>query len=108
MTDEPVPVEDAPVEVPAAPRVPWTIELASCVAHFTPLPNGGMVVHLTPFEAVPTQQGVARRAVSPRVDVPFGPEGWESFQRLVAANGVPELPTPKIHRPGLVVARPTG
>lgn len=87
-TDAARPLDDGPVEElapvrPNAPSVPWKIVMQQFIRTFTPLPNGGMVLHVT--VAVMSPAGVM--PIGPAVDVVFGnAEQWESFQRD-AANG---------------------
>lgn len=79
-----MPQPDGPADVEPAVRTCWEITLNVIKTDYTPLPDGGMILHLTPLVRGPGGQAVP---MAPQVMVRFAGEGWERFKAEVASDG---------------------
>lgn len=88
----------------AAPPVPWGFDIKQFGIDYTPLPDGGMLLH---FTIGMTHPQLGPIPMAPSFQYRFSPGSWERFQREIAAGGVKSqvttsrvLPPSAIRRPG--------
>lgn len=69
-----------------APVLPVASVVTSHFEHYQSRPDGGMTLIVTP--TWPSREGDGYVLVPPQLRIVFDKDGWERFQREVAADGV--------------------
>ena len=71
---------------PETSVLPWEILLNNAAWFIDDLPDGGKRVKLVPLAVAMTPQGTQQVPVGTAVTIVFGEDGWERFQRDIAAG----------------------
>lgn len=90
--------ERNPAHYDPPPFTPWTIDMHSVVIHYMPVPDGAMVMVLTPAVQQPPPQGGVMM-MPPSIRIMFDRKGWENFQAEVARDGRKSRIIPAVQMP---------